>query len=447
MGRRPHQPGAPGPQERWPRPPSLGRSRDRSPAQRDRRGASRAAVRGRLLGRHASCRRPTAPAGRRSRCARRARVAHALRAPGPARARPGVRLGRARGRRHRRTSSTCSSTGSRRRSTARTKAPPRRWPPRAPWASSARRARPRSELAPEGRAPQSIERDRRAVRHHYDVCQRVLRALPRRVDDLLAARSSRAGPRRSRRRRRPSSSSCARKLGAAAGRAPARRRLRLGQLRRPRGASPRRARHGHHALGAAGRAARARAPRRPASPTASTSASGLARAARRALRRDRLDRHGRARRQRARSTPTPQRLRELLRARRPAAQPRHRPPAPRRPRGRAVLRALRLPRRRAAARLSRDQSRSSAPASRPTRRGLPRPTTPRRCATGRAPGREPRRGRSSSPGPSACASGGCTCAPRARGFETGFTRSTRCARRRPGVVLAPVGSESATVGV
>ena len=62
------------------------------------------------------------------------------------------------------------------------------------------------------------------------------------------------------------------KLGLRAGRARARRRLRLGQLRGARRRRPRRPRHRHHAVRAPGRAARARAPRRPASPTASTSA-------------------------------------------------------------------------------------------------------------------------------------------------------------------------------
>ena len=72
---------------------------------------------------------------------------------------------------------------------------------------------------------------------------------------------------------------------------------------------------------------------------------------RRAVRRDRLDRHGRARRQREH-----RRLRAAARhdaaPRRAAAQPRHRAASLRRPRGRTVLRALRVPRRGTAAPLA-----------------------------------------------------------------------------------------------
>ena len=57
------------------------------------------------------------------------------------------------------------------------------------------------------------------------------------------------------------------------------------------------------------------------------------------------------------------RLARLLPAGRPAAQPRHRPAAPQRPRGRAVLGALRLPRRRPRCTSRGSCSRSSAPGS------------------------------------------------------------------------------------
>ena len=78
-----------------------------------------------------------------------------------------------------------------------------------------------------------------------------------------------------------------------------------------------------------------------------------------------------------------QRLRDLLEPERAPAQPRHRPRAPRRPRGRAVLRALRLPRRRPAALARACSAPSSAPACPPTTSRASSPTTPRRCATGR----------------------------------------------------------------
>ncbi len=94
-------------------------------------------------------------------------LAHALRAPGQ------LGLGRAyvSGRRSRSTISTrcssCSTAGSRRRSTA---APRRGWrsPRSAPPASCGRPPCRRSELRPRGRR-HSPERDARSVRHHYDV--------------------------------------------------------------------------------------------------------------------------------------------------------------------------------------------------------------------------------------------------------------------------------------
>ena len=65
------------------------------------------------------------------------------------------------------------------------------------------------------------------------------------------------------------------------------------------------------------------------------------------------------------------------------AQPRHHPPAPQRRRGRRLLRALRLPRRRAAAPLAHPAGAGTGRLRHPPRRGLRAPTTPRRCATGR----------------------------------------------------------------
>ena len=157
------------------------------------------------------------------------------------------------------------------------------------------------------------------------------------------------------------------KLGAAAGRARARRRLRLGQLRDPRGARARRPRHRHHAVGAAGRAARASAPRRPASPTASTSASWTT-ASSRGEPFDAIATIGMVEHV---GSGQHRRLRAHARAR--CCEPGGRllnhgiaRAAPRRPRGRPVLRALRVPRRRAAAPVA-DPARARARrASRPT---------------------------------------------------------------------------------
>ena len=97
--------------------------------------------------------------------------------------------------------------------------------------------------------------------------------------------------------------------------------------------------------------------------------------------------------------------------------------------------------------VARSCSRSSAPACRPTTSRASRADyaeTLRHwaCASTRTSTSATR-----SPAPSACASGGCTCAPRATGFATGFTSIYQVRAAPPGVVLAPVGAESATVGV
>ena len=136
--------------------------------------------------------------------------------------------------------------------------------------------------------------------------------------------------------------------------------------------------------------------------------------ARRALRRDRLDRDGRAR-----GRQPDRRLRRAARAacwkRGAAAQPRHRAPAPRRRRGGAVLRALRVPRRGAPAPLARAaRARTRRASSRRTSRALRR-TTSRRSATGSSASTPTASRPSAWPAASACASGGSTCAPRATG--------------------------------
>ena len=89
------------------------------------------------------------------------------------------------------------------------------------------------------------------------------------------------------------------------------------------------------------------------------------------LRRDRQHRHGRARRRGA-DRPLREPPGRAAPPRRAPAQPRHRPPPPHRPRRRPVLRALRLPRRRAAPPLTHDGgARARRLRARP-HRGLPR---------------------------------------------------------------------------
>ena len=109
---------------------------------------------------------------------------------------------------------------------------------------------PDAELRPRGRR-HSIARDQRSRPPPLRRLERVLRALPRRGDDLLVrdllARrdDARGGPGGQARAR-------LHQARAAARHAAARRRLRLGELRRPRRDAPRRARHRHHAVRAPG---------------------------------------------------------------------------------------------------------------------------------------------------------------------------------------------------
>ena len=91
---------------------------------------------------------------------------------------------------------------------------------------------PKGELRLRGRS-HSKDRDAKAVRHHYDVSNELLQAVPRRVDDLqlrdLLARGRDAGggPAREARPR-------VQEAGAEGGRARARRGLRVGRVRDPR---------------------------------------------------------------------------------------------------------------------------------------------------------------------------------------------------------------------
>ena len=229
--------------------------------------------------------------------------------------------------------------------------------------SCARRGAPAVELRPRGKR-HSVERDARAVRHHYDVANEFFALFldasmtyscaifedPSRDDEPLESAQERK------------LETICRKLALT----PGERVLDVGcgwgsfaiHAATRHGARRRR----HHAVRAAGRAgARARGGggrRRPRRDPRRR----LPRAGRRALRRDRQHRDGRARRRRA-ARRVRGGARGAARARRAAAEPRHRAPARRRGRGGRVLRALRLPRRRPDAALARRCSRSSARAS------------------------------------------------------------------------------------
>ena len=335
------------------------------------------------LGRRRSCRRrpATGPVfSVRSPVA----LGHMLRAPGQLGPRPRLRGRRARRRRHRQGARAARRLLARRRST---RARRRGWPPPPSRAGAlqAAAAHARRRAAPAGPAP--LDRARQA-RGHAPLrrLERLLRALPRRVDDLLVrdlvarrgdARGGAGDQARARlhearrcsagervldvgcgwgsfaRPRRAATTACT----SPASRCPSRRpRARAGAPQEAGVGRPRR--HPRDGLPRAAR--RARSTRSPRSAWSSTSASvnidAYARDARRAAR-----------------------------ARRPAAQPRHRAAAPRRAGGRARSRSATCsptPRRCT----SRASQRALERAGFETlaRRGLPRTTTRARCASGRA---------------------------------------------------------------
>ena len=266
VGRRSRQPRAPGAQGGKPRlaadagPP-------RPAARRTRRRRCRSARSPSSSGTGRGSPPPTASGPTfhvRSPAARGPRAAR----PGSARPRSRVRVGRPRAS----TTSTlrwsCSpvgAAGARRRARAHDS----RSPPRAPPASRGRR---RSRRRSCGRAAGATASSatRRAVRHHYDVSNEFFALF---LDESMTyscavfsrgATDARGGPGGQAR-------AGVHEARAAAGRARARRRLRLGQLRDPRRPPPRRPGHGHHALAAAGRAGAPAGGRRPASPTRSRS--------------------------------------------------------------------------------------------------------------------------------------------------------------------------------
>ena len=196
--------------------------------------------------------------------------------PRAARARPARHRPRLRERaRSRSTTSTRrwrrSSTTSRRRSTV-----PRScgWPPPA-------RARDGAGPAAAGARPPSCARAGAATassatsarsRHHYDVSNDFFALWLDKSMTYSCAFFSRDGSSLEAAQQAKLDLVCT-KLGAREGRADARRRLRLGLARDPRGARVRRLGHRDHAVRAAGRSSRASAPPRRASATASTSAS------------------------------------------------------------------------------------------------------------------------------------------------------------------------------
>ena len=258
--------------------------------------------------------------------------------------------------------------------------------------------------------------------------QRVLRALPRRLDDLQLRGLARRGA-DARGGAGGEAGDGLPQARAEGGRAGARRRLRLGQLPALGRDPARRQRRRDHPLAAAGgesaAAGRGRRGRRPGRDPR----HGLPRPRRRALRRDRQHRHGRARRRRATSTST--------RAPSPACS------------SRAVAcsttasRASATPTPRPAP--SRSATSSPTP-RRSTSRGccwrsngpgfvnrhveeLRRPTTPRPCATGTPAWTRTSTTRCAWPAPSASASGASTCARPAMASKRASPRSTRRAAR------------------
>ena len=343
--------------------------------------------------------------------------------PGPARARPRLRV-----------AARSRSTTSTRRSRCSTswQPPPIDRATRARLALAAVRAcgplraaaPPAAELRPRGPAPQpsSATRARCATtttsRNEFfalflgESMTYSLRDLLARRDDARggAGDQARAGLHEAR---------------AAAGRARARRRLRLGQLRDPRrrastaSRSPasrcpsRRPTLARQRVGGA----RPRRPRRHPR-------GGLPRAARRAVRRGREHRHGRARRRAPTSTSTRAQLARVLQ-----------------PGGRLLNHGI--------ARLRHGDpeagpfseryvfpdARAAAPVAHPARaraRRASRPTTSRasgrlrgRCATGRGGSTSTSTRRCGSPARSACASGGSTCAPPGAASRAASCRSTR----------------------
>jgi cyclopropane-fatty-acyl-phospholipid synthase len=236
--------------------------------------------------------------------------------------------------------------------------PPLRLADRARLALSAARAcgvgplpsPPLMELPPRGRR-HSRERDARAVRHHYDLPAVFFALFLDRSMTYSCAIFSRGAQTLEEAQETKLELVCTKPR---TGPASTRRRLWLGQLRRPRREPASSPCHGHHAVGpSGGRGARAR-PGGRSRPAHRHTRHGLPTARRRALRRDREHRHGRAR-GRGQHRPLRPSTRRPAPAGRAPAQPRHRATAARRPRGRTVLPTLRVPRRRPSPSITRDR--------------------------------------------------------------------------------------------
>ena len=285
---------------------------------------------------------------------------------------------------------------------------------------------PATELRPQGRR-HSLERDRRSVRHHYDVSNEFFAMFLDESMTYSCAFFSRDGSSLEAAQRAKLELVCT-KLALQKGE----RVLDVGcgwgsfaihaarehgvsvtgiTLSEPQAELARRARR---------RGGRGRPGRHPR--------DGLPRADGRAVRRDRQHRDGRARRREP-----DRRVRAHARApaaaRRTPAQPRHRAAAARRARGRAVLRALRVPGRRAAAPVADPGGDRGRGPRDPPRRGLPRGLrgdAPALDAAARGPDR---RGRGAGRARSASASGACTFAPPAGASRPASRRCTRFAAR------------------
>ena len=296
-------------------------------------------------------------------------------------------------------------------------------------ASSSRRRCPRRSCGRRGAATASCATSARS-RHHYDVSNDYFalfldESMTYSCGDLLARRAdarggaghqARAGLHEARAAARP---------------ARARRRLRLGQLRDPRRVEPRRPRHRHHALGEPGAAARASASRSKGSRTRSRSASPTTASSPTSRSTRSPASAWSSTSARARSTSTRISSRSMLKPGGRAAQPRHRAAAPRRPRGRAVLRALRLPGRRAAAPLAdRARARARRPAGR-ARRGLPARLRDDARALGASASTSTSTRRGGSRATSACASSACTCVQRATASSAASRTCTRSLSQKP----------------
>ena len=154
---------------------------------------------------------------------------------------------------------------------ARDQGAPRRRRPCAPARCGACRTPPAAELRPRGRR-HSIARDRRSVRHHYDVSNEFFELFLGESMTYSCAIFSRGATTLEEAQEAKLELVCT-KLGLQPGERVLDVGCGWGSFAVHAADAPRRARHRHHAVGAAGRERRASAPPPRASPTGSTSAS------------------------------------------------------------------------------------------------------------------------------------------------------------------------------